>query len=385
MRIAHYAADLWADGGIATYVERLTSAQRQSGHDVVWLCQAPPQGTPLRDHMHVVTDDTLYHTAATLNLDVLHAHRTLPMPLPTQPPFTVVRTMHGHQGGCPSGTRYLRRSQQPCDRTYHPFHCARMHVQERCGSCRPKRMWQNFQRLQTERAQTERVPTATVSRYVHEMMVRAGCEPENMVVCPSPAPAVQPFIAPPSTHAWLLYAGRLAPEKGLSWLLDAMVHIDSSVVLHVAGSGTEAHTNAIYRHVERLNLTERVRFHGWCEPSALTALMTIAWIVVVPSVWNEPAGLVPLDAAAHARFVVASNGGGLPEYVAPDASTLVPPNDTEALATALSHHLATYPLLVEAGRRAQHHAAVTYSALHTARAYDRLYAEAATRRHALLA
>jgi len=371
MRIAHYASDLWAPGGISTYVERLTAEQGRAGHDVTWLCHAPSEGHTLSGRMQAVTPATLYAAARQHQIDVLHAHRTLPEPLPSD--LALVRTMHGHQGGCPSGTRYLRRSGQPCDRSYQLLGCMRMHVQERCGSCRPHKMWKHFNRLWRERSQTEQVCTAAVSMYVQQMMGRAGCAVDNIVVCPSPAPAVEPYTAPPAQAPSLLYAGRIAPEKGLHWLVDALAQVDPQVLLHVAGTGTDEHMQAIHEQVEAQGLGDRVRFHGWCDGPALASLMSMAWIVVVPSVWNEPAGLVPLDAAAHGRFVVASDAGGLPEYVAPEASALVPPNDTEALASTLIEKLGNYDMLAAAGERAQQHAGVTFSATHTARAYEQLY------------
>ena len=375
MRIAHYVSDLWAPGGIATYVERLTTAQEHAGHDVLWLCHAPPDDRPLPNRMQVVTPNTLYAAARQLRIDVLHAHRILPEPVPND--LVLLRTMHGHQGGCPSGTRYLRRSGQPCDRAYQLSGCMRMHVQERCGSCRPQKMWTHFNRLWRERAQTKQVLTAAVSLYVRQMMARAGCAIGNIVVCPSPAPDVVPYTAPPAHTPSILYAGRIAPEKGLPWLLDALGQFDPQVVLHIAGTGTNEHMQATHDQVEAQGLGHRVRFHGWCDGPALTSLMSMAWGVVVPSVWNEPAGLVPLDAAAHGRFVVASDAGGLPEYVAPNASALVPPHDTAALASTLEDVLSNYDWLARAGKRAQHHARVTFSATHTARVYEQLYAQAA--------
>lgn len=380
MRIAHYASDLWAPGGIATYVDRLTTAQERTGHDVLWLCHEPSDNHSLSERMQVVTPETLYAAVRQLDIDVLHAHRILPEPLPKD--LTLLRTMHGHQGGCPSGTRYLRRSGQPCDRTYHPLGCMRMHVQERCGSCRPRKMWKHFKRIRHERDQTQTVLTAAVSMYVQQMMARAGCAIDNIAVCPSPAPDVVPYTAPPADTPNLLYAGRIAPEKGLHWLLDAMDELDTEVTLHVAGTGTEDHMQAAHSQVAAHGLEDRVQLHGWCDGPALTSLMSMAWIVVVPSVWNEPAGLVPLDAAAHGRFVVASDAGGLPEYVAPEASALVPPNDTDALAATLTEALGDYDMLAAAGKRAQHHASVTFSATHTARVYEQLYAQASTNRSA---
>lgn len=380
MRIAHYASDLWAPGGISTYVERLTTEQERSGHDVIWLCHAPSERYALSDRMQAVTPATLYAAAQQLQIDVLHAHRTLPDPLSSD--LALVRTMHGHQGGCPSGTRYLRRSGQPCGRAYQLSGCMRMHVQERCGSCRPQKMWKHFNRLWRERAQTKQVLTAAVSMYVQQMMGRAGCAIDNIVVCPSPAPAVEPYTAPPAQAPSLLYAGRIAPEKGLHWLLDALEQLDPQVVLHVAGTGTDEHMQAAHDQVAAQELGHRVRFHGWCDGPALTSLMSMAWVVVVPSVWNEPAGLVPLDAAAHGRFVVASDAGGLPEYVAPDASALVPPNDTDALAATLTRVLGNYDMIAAAGKQAQHHARVTFSATQTAWAYEQLYEQVMAHRPA---
>lgn len=374
MHIAHYASDLWAQGGIATYVERLAKAQEHAGHTVTWLCHPPPNDQPVPAHIRVVAPEMLYDTARALRVDVLHAHRLLPEPLP--PDIGLIRTMHDHHSGCPSGTRYLKRSGMPCNRAYAPVGCARMHLQERCGSCRPRKMWGHFDRFWREREQSESVLTAAVSMYVQQMMARAGCPVDNIVVCPSPAPAAEPYIAPPVHAPSLLYAGRIAPEKGLPWLLDALARVDPAVTLHVAGTGTAEAVQAVHTRIAARKLGDRVRFHGWCDAAALTSLMSIAWLVVMPSVWSEPAGLVPLDAAAHGRFIVASDVGGLPEYVAPEASALVPPNDTDALANALTKALGNYDRIAHAGKRAQHHARVTFSAMHTAQAYERLYVQA---------
>jgi glycosyltransferase involved in cell wall biosynthesis len=61
-----------------------------------------------------------------------------------------------------------------------------------------------------------------------------------------------------------------------------------------------------------------------------------AWVQCVPSLWDEPFGLVAIEALARGTPVVASAVGALPEFVADERSGyLVPPGDPDALAAAL--------------------------------------------------
>jgi glycosyltransferase involved in cell wall biosynthesis len=86
-------------------------------------------------------------------------------------------------------------------------------------------------------------------------------------------------------------------------------------------------------------------------PDVLSAMRRAA-IIVVPSRWQEPFGLVALEAMACGAAVIASNRGGLPE-VAGDAALYVDPDDPPAIATAirtLARDEARRSALAEAGR-----------------------------------
>jgi glycosyltransferase involved in cell wall biosynthesis len=131
-----------------------------------------------------------------------------------------------------------------------------------------------------------------------------------------------------------LFLGRLAPQKGLMWLLRAFAAVETDAHLDIAGEGTLL--DAAQTFVQQSGLTDRVTFHGWVEADAVPALMAAARAVVFPSIWHEPAGLVSLEAAAHGRALIASRVGGIPEYAAPLHALLVPPNDTLALARAIT-------------------------------------------------
>lgn len=332
MHIGHFITDLDGRGGIETYVSRLGNGLSRRGHTVTYFGR---QGTPTSDHIRVADSSDLYASARELGVDVLHLHKAIS----AQPPadISVLRTVHDNGASCPSGSRYLKRTATPCPRVASLPACLFGHYVDGCGSRRPHKVWKNFERLaDNQRVLTGR-PTVAVSQYVKEEMVTLGYPEETIQVVLSPAPSGPSSPPPLSTDAppRLLFLGRLVPEKGVDWLLRSVAALDASVHLDIAGTGD--HEAALVEQVGTLGLQDTVTFHGWTDGSALERLFQSARAVIVPSVWHEPAGLVPLEAAAWGRPVVASRVGGLPEYAHSSFSALVPPHDVPALTNALRH------------------------------------------------
>jgi glycosyltransferase involved in cell wall biosynthesis len=58
-----------------------------------------------------------------------------------------------------------------------------------------------------------------------------------------------------------------------------------------------------------------VRFYGWVERERLSELFARSSVLVLPSTWNEPFGLVGLEAMAHARPVIAFDVGGIQDWL----------------------------------------------------------------------
>ncbi|NNF57305.1 MAG: glycosyltransferase family 4 protein [Rhodothermaceae bacterium] len=370
MRIGHYAPHIWARGGIASYIRRLAQAQTAAGHTVCTL------GMDVLEHpvgvCHLVVRDeaALFEQARRIGLDVLHLHKavgTLPAyPLPT------LRTMHGHQGSCPSATRYLARSQRPCDRAYSVGGCLLGHAVDRCGSRRPRNVKAAFESIRRERALASQMHTVTVSRFLKEQMVRAGCPAERLHVLPSPAPESPPYRPPPRHGVpHFVFLGRLVRQKGLGWLLHAQAAVPDPMHLDVAGDGPER--GALEALACSLGLEDRVTFHGWVEAAEAWRLMQAARAVVVPSVWHEPAGLVTLEAAACGRAVVASRVGGIPEYAYPDAALLVDPHDVAGLVAALTHLASSRDLAEHLGQAGLARARETFALPPFVEALDALY------------
>jgi glycosyltransferase involved in cell wall biosynthesis len=333
MRIGHYAPKVAASGGIATYIRRTSQAQMHRGHEVIRFGRETGTSPSSSDIVRVADDTALFAEADTVDLDILHLHKSVET-LPDDRVPTV-RTMHGHQGGCPSGSRYLARPGRPCDRTYSVSGCLWGHFVDRCGSVRPQNLISNFSRIERELEQARHVPTYTVSDFLREQMVQAGCPSNQLRTIRSPAPKVEDGFTPLSRTGSprFLYLGRLVPHKGLPWLLRAFSKAPPSVQLDVAGEGPQREEmNAL---AQELGIQSRVTFHGWVESSRVASLLRRARAVVFPSVWHEPAGLVTLEAAAAGRPVIASNVGGIPEYAHPEYAKLVDVRDVDGLTRAI--------------------------------------------------
>jgi glycosyltransferase involved in cell wall biosynthesis len=164
-------------------------------------------------------------------------------------------------------------------------------------------------------------------------------------------------------------AGRLAPIKGIKYLIRALPMIQASVsdvTLEIAGSGPEE--LALRDEAYRLGVDGCVRFLGWQEEIPFHR-----WnIFVMPSL-EESFGIVVLEAMTAGLPVVASTVGGLPELVE-DGKTgwLVPPSNPEALCTRLVSLLLN-PHEQQVMGDAAHIRATKFSAKHMCEEIERLY------------
>lgn len=135
----------------------------------------------------------------------------------------------------------------------------------------------------------------------------------------------------------VVFAGRVIAAKGVDVLLRAARTVDAEFV--ICGDGWRL--EASRKLARRLGVQERVRFTGWLPPEELARELADASVVVIPSVWPEPFGLVGIEAFAAERPVVASDTGGIGDWLEDGVSGLsVRPGDARALAGALNVLLA---------------------------------------------
>lgn len=134
----------------------------------------------------------------------------------------------------------------------------------------------------------------------------------------------------------LVFVGRLVSDKGVDVLLDALAHLAEQGLaprLTVVGDGPEA--PALREQARRLGLADRIDFLGLRADEELVRLLNEHRVLVVPSRYREPFGIVALEGIACGCVVVGSAGGGLPEAIGPCGPTFEN-GDARALAGVLA-------------------------------------------------
>lgn len=127
----------------------------------------------------------------------------------------------------------------------------------------------------------------------------------------------------------VLFFGRLADDKGIDTLLDAVAEIERPV--HIIGRGERE--KALKAQSERLGIAHRVSWTTWCEPDALAQEVASAGVVVLPS-RHESFGNVMAETLAIGTPLVTTNAGSIPEVVGEYAS-MVSAGDVGALRSAV--------------------------------------------------
>lgn len=132
----------------------------------------------------------------------------------------------------------------------------------------------------------------------------------------------------------LLYVGRIDPRKGIDTAIRALTELPEAR-LTVIGSGEEAHARELERLAGDLGVGSRVEFARRAR-AQLPAAYAAADVTLFPVRWAEPWGIVPLEAMAVGRPVVATGTGGSGEYLEHEGNCLLfAPGDHRGLADAV--------------------------------------------------
>lgn len=134
----------------------------------------------------------------------------------------------------------------------------------------------------------------------------------------------------------LIFVGRLVSDKGANLLLEATSLLEAKPRLTIAGDGPER--ARLEKQTADLGLQATVDFIGSQASEQLAKLLRRHQILVVPSRWREPFGIVALEGIACGCVVVGSAEGGLAEAIGPCGLTF-PNGDARALAAAIDRLL----------------------------------------------
>lgn len=126
----------------------------------------------------------------------------------------------------------------------------------------------------------------------------------------------------------LIFVGRLSEEKGIDKVIEAL-NLISNEKFKFLVVGATMHSSDLKDGFQiKLNsiINEKIRdkiiFTGYIEQKDLPKYYNVADIAIMPSMWEEPAGLTMVEALCCGAALITTRSGGIPEYVSDYAIVL---------------------------------------------------------------
>ncbi len=352
LRILHVVS-LTSVGGVETYLAGMLAELARRGHRNVVLADGPGLPASMPDGTVVHRLAGLERTGAAHGRSLIGAARAAIASSPSDVAFLhgwmnpglasyVVRTLpsvflvHNYGVFCPSGSLLYQRTDTVCQLKGVPnWRCLANAYLEQCNTRRPGPLLASFQRARSQKHLLARVDGIVVhSDYVRRRLMENGVAQEAVSILPSPAPrdTFQDEVSP--REPIVLFVGRITPHKGLKYLLRAMAIVGQPARLIVAGDGYDMAN--MRRLTAALGIADRTEYVGVIGRAEVDALYRRASVLVVPSVWPEPWGLIGPESMASGLPVVAFRSGGIPEWLVDGVTGfLVEPRDVGGLASRI--------------------------------------------------
>ncbi len=162
------------------------------------------------------------------------------------------------------------------------------------------------------------------SQFMKDMCVEAGLSEKKIHVLQNPITIKKENIKQKEGN-YVAYVGRLSKEKGVDILLKAAKETPD-IPYKIIGDGPER--KSLESYVKKCYI-KNVHFYGWQTGSALDTFIAQARMIVIPSVWYEPFGLVVLEAQIKGKTVIGSDIGGIKELI--NKELLVEAGNSKAL------------------------------------------------------
>lgn len=399
LRILH-VVDLMAVGGVESYTRSLLSELGTRGHrNVVFgdgegLSNVSAPGTVVHQFHGLGVADAEHGRLLVAQAvrameadppDVAFVHCGLNPALGRFIVRSVPSVVFAHEYStfCPGGALLYETTDSVCPLWGVPnWRCLTNAYLRRCNTRRPGRLLASYRRTRSQNRFLGLVDAVVCdSEYVRRRLLENVALPADHVeVLPAPA-AVSAVVAEHgSREPIVLFVGRVTPQKGLRYLIRALALVRRPARLIVVGDGYEL--PRIRALNEELGLSDRVEYAGILDREEVGRLYRRATVLVVPSVWPEPWGMVGPEAMASGLPVIAFRSGGIPEWLL-DGQTgfLVEPRDVEGLAARIEQVLADPTLSRRLGARGRAVARNRFTIAGHVDALEAVFQQAISRHH----
>ncbi len=368
-------------GGVETYIERLTAK-----HDIadeylrVALTTAGEERAAHYENYDLVTNEPtdLKELVESRPEAIVHQHADLGR-FESSLDHTrsrIVRSVHDNSLACPSGTKFFRFKDRQCHVDAGAI-CALNAYLNGCANRSPLRLGRDISSWSRSTKLLPEYASVVVYSGYMEAQVRRVAHLKSVNVLPYFTDPLEPV--PDQPNGPIVCVGRLNVTKGFHRLVDAVAPIllaEPTRSLELVGGGS------IYAELSeslaRLPLASRERVHiqGPLDSAAVAQKMASAAIVVVPSLYPEAFGIVGIEAMMSQKAVVASDVGGISDWLHHERTGfLVSPDNTAEMGARIQQLLANGALRRQLGQEARAIAQQKFIRLRHVDSLSNIYAE----------
>ena len=356
----------WTDrraGGVETYLSTILPELARAGNDIGFYCEVDdPKERP---RIELPSDSTVWCVAEMgvqvpvtalreWQPDVIYCHKLID-PNHERAIIEIAPSVyfaHDYDGMCISGTKTFKfPTIQPCTRRF-GWQCLMHYFPNRCGGSSPVTMLELYdhhrRRLENMRAYDAIV---TQSDHMLEELRKHGLSaqraydlsnyPEESAAGEMDISVSQNGTGNEKNEVSLLFAGRMEYLKGVHLLIEALPAVQRLLQMHLrvilVGEGRER--RSLESHAEKIQSRRiQIEFPGWLERNALANLFERSDILVLPSIWPEPFGLIGPEAGMFGLPVAAFDVGGIRDWLFHGINGFLAPGNpptSQGLATAI--------------------------------------------------
>lgn len=197
----------------------------------------------------------------------------------------------------------------------------------------------------------------------------------SQVIAREEIDAVHPFRFPLPT---VLFSGWMDSKKGLHVAIDAFGEIAArhpNAQLVVAKfKANESYESQIVARVQALGLQERVIFYDRLKRPEFIAFLKGCDCLIIPEQWENMSPVILCEAMYASRPVIASNVGGIPEFISDGYSgILVERNDVHGFACAMDSLLSSEERCLLLGNNARQEAEDIFNEDGILDGFDKMY------------
>lgn len=345
-------------GGVETYLSTIIPELSRAGHEIAFWYETDE---PVERAQIILPDETpswcvaamgVNHALAALRdwcPDVIYTHKLSDPDLESKV-LSIAPSVffaHDYNGTCISGDKTFKYPiVQPCNRRF-GWQCLMHYFPHRCGGLSPITMFRLYG-LQAKRLENLRRYDAIVTHSDHMLseLIKHGLSPQRAYNFPyyvqqtsannealrqlqrsenessqiSKATEDQSALRKKREmpHWNLLFSGRMEYLKGGHILIEALPKVaaalDKPLRVTFAGDGRERHAWE-QRAARARNRNLDIEFIGWIDRHRIEKLLEACDLLVVPSLWPEPFGLVGPEAGLFGVPVAAFAVGGIPDWL----------------------------------------------------------------------